>query len=137
MKLLTGVLCAVALALGGCAPGAPSITASGGRSTTPLSVSNGTTMPVTVTVNGAVVASLEAGAIADPISASLPPLPWSVTVTSPSGRELASLAVPFGSVSPNVGRAVRHDLSCGRLDVWVGPPLAGGTFSPGPSGDCN
>ena len=39
-------------------------------------------------------------------------------------------------ISSTSGRAVRADLSCGRLDVWSGPPLLGPMYSPGPSGDC-
>jgi len=34
------------------------------------------------------------------------------------------------------GDAVRVDLSCGRLDIWSGPPLLGPAPGPGKPGDC-
>ena len=34
------------------------------------------------------------------------------------------------------GDAVRVDLSCGRLDIWSGPPLLGPPPGPGTPGDC-
>jgi hypothetical protein len=54
--------------------------------------------------------------------------------TSPSGRVLASMTVHPGDVGnmtgPNGqgearGDGVRVDLSCGRLDIWAGPPMTG------------
>jgi hypothetical protein len=111
-----------------------------------LSVSNETTIAVTVVVNGEVVATIPAGVGEDPIAAWLPPLPWSVETRSPSGRVLSTMTVNAGDVvytssdangrSSAKGDAVRVDLACGRLDVWSGPPLAGPMFSAGP-GSCD
>jgi hypothetical protein len=111
-----------------------------------LSVQNGTTLEVTLVVNGAVIEKLPPGDYEDPIKASLPPLPWSVEARSPSGRVLSTMTVkegdyqvthlPDGGGSAK-GDAVRVDLSCGRLDVWYGTPMLGGTFMPGQSGDCD
>lgn len=113
----------------------------------PLSISNGTTVPVTLVVNGLVVETVAPGGYEDPVKATLPSLPWSVETRSPSGRVLSTLAVHAGDVdytTPDAngmssarGDAVRVDLSCGRLDVWSGPPLLGPMFLPGPSGDCD
>lgn len=111
-----------------------------------LSISNGTTIPVTLVVNDMVIATIPAGGYEDPVDAVLPPLPWSVETRSPSGRVHSTMTVNAGDVvyttpdasgrSSAKGDAVRVDLSCGRLDVWSGPPLLGPMFSPGP-GNCD
>jgi hypothetical protein len=145
MSRLAGFILAFALTLGGCVAGGGT-----GRPQTPnppmtLSVSNGTTIAVSLVVNGSVVETVPPGGHEDPIKAKLPALPWNVQMRSPSGRVLSTLSVHAGDVwqtaLPNgglqmKGDAVRVDLSCGRLDVWSGPPLLGPTFIPGPSGDC-
>jgi hypothetical protein len=103
----------------------------------PLSVANGTSLRVTVAVNGLVLATIQPGERADPIAATLPPRPWAIELRAPSGRVLAALTVAVDDpIGPTFGRASRVDLSCGRLEAWTGPPLLGGTFIPGPSGDC-
>jgi hypothetical protein len=103
----------------------------------PLSISNGTTIPVTLVVNGSTVETVAPGDRQDPVTTALPPRPWTIEARSPSGRVLASLAVSAtDDISNMSGRAVRADLSCGRLDVWSGPPMLGPVFSPGPPGDC-
>ncbi len=112
-----------------------------------LEISNGTTLPVTLVVNGVVVDTFPAGdGPAEGIPASeLPPLPWDVEARSPTGRALVTLTVRSGDVwsadTSNGGRevhgaAVRVDLSCGRLDIWSGPPLMGPLPGPGIPGDC-
>lgn len=110
-----------------------------------LSIQNGTTIAVTLVVNGKVIETVPAGGYENPIKNELPGLPWDVETRSPSGRVLSSMTVHAGDVwqttDPNSGGAargdaVRVDLSCGRLDVWSGPPLLGPMFRPGPSGDC-
>lgn len=131
----------VAGIVAGCAPGLPS------ASTPPLSISNGTTIPVTLVVNGVVVQAVAPGGYEDPVKATLPALPWSIETRSPSGRVLSRLTVNAGDVvyttpdanghSSAKGAAVRVDLSCGRLDLWSGPPLLGPSFIPGPAGDCD
>lgn len=132
---------ALALALTGCAAGpTPAPPA-------PLNIANGTSIPVTLVVNGVVVETVPPGGFQDPVAGSLPPLPWSVETRAPSGRVLSRLTVKAGDVvyttpdasghSSATGDAVRVDLSCGRLDVWSGPPMLGPAFVPGPSGDCD
>lgn len=111
----------------------------------PLAVSNGTTLAVTVAVNDEVIRTIppHTGASIDP--SDLPPLPWKVEARSPSGRVLVSLTVRPGDVqetttpeggSSHKGSAARVDLSCGRLDIWSGPPLFGPMPGPGTPGDC-
>ena len=110
-----------------------------------LSIQNGTTIAVALMVNGTVIETVTAGGYQDPIKAKLPGLPWNVETRSPSGRVLSSMTVHAGDVwqttDPNgggetKGDAVRVDLSCGRLDVWSGPPLLGPVPGPGQPGDC-
>lgn len=103
----------------------------------PLSISNETSIAITLVVNGAVVATVPPGTLEDPVTAALPQRPWTIETRSPSGRVVSTLTV--GATDPitiNAGRGVRVDLSCGRLDVWSGPPMLGPIFSPGASGDC-
>ena len=112
----------------------------------PLSISNGTTIAVTLVVNGIAVETVAPGGYEDPVTSALPALPWSVEARSPSGRLLSRMTVNAGDVvftgpdaaghSRASGRAARVDLSCGRLDLWSGPPILGPMFVPGPSGDC-
>jgi hypothetical protein len=112
----------------------------------PLSISNGTTIAVRLVVNGADVETIPPGGYADPVTAVLPALPWSIEVRSPSGRVLSRMTVNAGDVvytTPDAsgassanGRAVRVDLPCGRLDVWSGPPMLGPTFIPNMSLSC-
>lgn len=108
-----------------------------------LSISNGTTIPVVLVVNGNVVETVAPGGYEDPVEAWLPRLPWAVETRSPSGRVLSRMTVNAGDVwfttdDPNghssaKGAYVRVDLSCGRLDVWTyGTPLLGPMFVPGP-----
>jgi hypothetical protein len=73
-------------------------------------------------------------------------MPWAIEATSPSGRILLELVAlpgvvwsttePDGSTSQH-GAANRVDLSCGRLDVFVGPPLLGPMPGLGVPGDCD
>lgn len=116
------------------------------RVTYPLSISNGTTLDVTLVVNGRAIDTVPPGAQRDPLPAALlPTLPWLVEARSPSGRVLSSMTVRQGDVSRTSdgnggvllrGHAVRVDLSCGRLDLWSGPPMAGPMPGPGTPGDC-
>lgn len=112
----------------------------GPRSPSGLEVSNGTTLAVTIVVNGSAVAMVEphGGVTIDPRD--LPPLPWVVEARTPSGRLLTSMAVHEGDVqytaNTSRGDATRVDLSCGRLDIWSGPPLLGPAPGPGVPGDC-
>jgi hypothetical protein len=128
---------------GGVGPSSAPPSPSGTQMT--LSIQNGTTIAVTLVVNGKVIETVAAGGYQDPIKAELPGLPWNVETRSPSGRVLSSMTVHAGDVwqttEPNgngetKGDAVRVDLSCGRLDVWSGPPMLGPAPGPGQSGDC-
>jgi hypothetical protein len=112
-----------------------------------LSAWNGTSLEVALLVNGKPLQVLAPGEWREAIPASaLPPLPWSVEARSPSGRVLLTLTVNEGDVASGVnpggstfskGAAARVDLSCGRLDIWSGPPLAGPAPGPGSPGDCD
>jgi hypothetical protein len=112
-----------------------------------LGVSNGTSLEVTLLVNGKQLQVLAPGEWKDAIPAQeLPPLPWSIEAQSPSGRVLLTLTVFEGDVVSGVnpggstfskGDAARVDLSCGRIDIWSGPPLAGPAPGPGSPGDCD
>ena len=136
-----GLLIAAVLAVAACGPAVSTPILAPIK----LSIQNGTTIPVTIAVNGVVVETVPPGGYEDPVKALMPPLPWSVETRSPSGRVLSSMTVNAGDAwfttpDPN-GRsesrapAVRVDLSCGRLDIWVFTPMAGPMFMPGP-GSC-
>lgn len=111
-----------------------------------VSVSNGTTIDVAVFVNGVFVTYMAAGGCvgchgADGIPASmLPALPWQVDVRTPAGRVLVSALIRAGDVAYEIdgsgGPGGRVDLSCGRIDVWSGPPMLGPAPEPGTPGDC-
>ena len=106
-----------------------------------LDVSNETTIPVSLVVNGASVHALAPGEAVELASNQLPPLPWDAQVQTVSGRMLVHLRVNAGDVfareNANGGDAARIDLSCGRIDLWSGPPLLGPAPGPGRPGDCD
>jgi hypothetical protein len=138
-RRLFAVIVLIAGMLSGCAAtGGPS--SSNPLPSMTLNIENDTTIAVTLVVNGKVIESVPAGGYEAPIKAELPGLPWTVETRSPSGRVLSSMTVHAGDVwytaNAAKGDAVRVDLSCGRLDVWSGPPLAGPPPGPGQSGDC-
>ena len=110
-----------------------------------LGIDNGTTLAVTVVVNGVNVGTVAPQRQLFLDGASLPPMPWSVQALSPTGRVLVRLFAPIGSVtstqeadgrSGQSGVGARVDLSCGRLDVYAGPPMLGPAPGPGQPGDC-
>lgn len=121
------LLCGLALVASGCA----------GDS---LSYSNETTISIDLLVNGAKVATMAPGTDGNIPAIRLPAEPWAVQAQTSSGRVLSSMTVRPGDVveasNYEKGDAIRVDLSCGRLDIWVGPPLAGPAPQPGKSGDC-
>jgi len=110
-----------------------------------LGVSNGTTLAVTLAVNGQRVAVFPPGGPEPSIDlTALPPLPWSVQALSPSGRVLTSMQVQPGEIE-GPDSAVhtipmgRVDLSCGRVTIWAGDYAPSGPApmgSPGTPGDC-
>jgi hypothetical protein len=120
--------------------------AAGPQEVPDLGVNNGTTLPVAVVVNGSFVKTIAPGQMELIAGNTLPPLPWGVDARSPSGRVLLHVDVAVGSVwsttnpdgsTERHGAANRVDLSCGRLDVYAGPPLAGPMPNPGSPGDCD
>ncbi len=135
---LTAVALLISLACSGVGPNQSTIA--------DLEISNGTTLVITLVVNATPITSVGPGAV-DKISPSrLPPLPWKVEARATSGRVLASMTVRAGDVVRTTnpdgstswkGDAVRVELSCGRLDVWSGPPLAGPAPGAGSAGDCD
>ena len=109
-----------------------------------LQADNETTLPVTLVINHVAVATIAPGTVGFVPKASLPSMPWHVEARSPSGRILVTFnaeAVDISRTFEANGGAMsgvgdRADLSCGRLDVWVGPPMAGPAPGPGLAGDC-
>ncbi len=105
-----------------------------------LSYSNETTISIDLLVNGAKVATMAPGSDGNIPGIRLPAEPWAVQAQTSGGRVLSSMTVRPGDVveasNYEKGDAVRVDLSCGRLDIWVGAPLNGPAPQPGKSGDC-
>ena len=111
-----------------------------------LHVLNGTTLPLTLVVNGAKVADVAPGTEANVVAADLPSLPWSVSTRTSTGRVVATMQVEpdsvvddqaidgTGSYSAPAGGAA---LSCGQIRMWVGgmQPIGGGPAE-GQHGDC-
>ena len=110
-----------------------------------LVVSNETTLAVTIAVNGTALRTIQPQTDETILVKDLPPLPWAVEARTSTGRALLSMSVragdvwettrPDGSHERN-GDANRVDLSCGRLDIWSGPPLLGPAPGPGKPADC-
>lgn len=106
-----------------------------------ISAMNATTKNLVLVVNGSLVKELQPGAEVDVPASALPALPWTAEVRLPIGRSLVTLTVHPGDVvltpSGEKGDAARVDLSCGRIDLWSGPPLVGPALGPGIPGDCD
>jgi hypothetical protein len=108
--------------------------------TATLHVSNTSTLTLNVLINDQVVASAPPQQMTD-VDPSAYAEPWHVTVTTLDGRELLTLDYRASDVSYHDGGATgvgqRADLSCGRIDVYAGPPMLGpGPPSSFPPGDC-
>ena len=106
-----------------------------------MHVANGTTLTLTVAIDGKQVGIAQAGQVVafDPSPYAEP---WTVTVSTASGRELVELKYQASQIvstaNSEQGVAKRLDLSCGRLDVYAGPPLLGpGPPSSFPPHDCD
>ncbi len=130
---------ATAVIVSACSAAAPTPAPSASATGATFSVANGTTVPVTIAVNGTVIETVPAQTTEDPIKASVPARPWTVEARSPSGRVLATMTVaPNDYLSSTSGRVGSADLACGRLVLWAGAPLTGGpTFMPDPSKPCD
>jgi hypothetical protein len=116
----------------------------GGRAVAPsdmtISVLNATSKQLVLVVNGSFVRDLPPGGQIDVAASQLPTLPWTAEVRLVTGRTLVSLIVHAGDVvlegTSQKGDAARVDLSCGRIDLWSGPPLLGPPAGGGTNGDC-
>ncbi|MEW5990298.1 MAG: hypothetical protein AB1736_02995 [Chloroflexota bacterium] len=114
-----------------------------------LGIANGTTLTVTLVVNGQPIGESRPGEEPSIDVSSLPELPWVVEARSPNGRVLTSMRVEPGQVWTKVGPGgvVEHsgtfgrvDLSCGRLTIWAGDVIPSGPVpdpSAGSPGDCD
>jgi hypothetical protein len=149
-RAVTSLASGVALA---CLLGACSVIASMVPSIVPparpigVEVANGTTLPITIVVNGVIVRNIGPGdGTREPMAADvLGPMPWTVEARTASGRVLATMTVHPGDVAYQDsgdghgsarGVGARVDLTCGRLDMWAGPPILGPAPGPGVPGDC-
>jgi hypothetical protein len=105
-----------------------------------IGIANGTSIEVELLVNGTHVRTIPPLTNLAVLSSELPALPWQADVTTAAGRTLVALDIKSGDVhrSANDWRGVgrRADLSCGRLDVYSGPPMLGPMPGPGVPGDC-
>jgi hypothetical protein len=138
------LLVIVASVVAGCGEGTtastPDLAVSSG-----IDIDNGTSLPVTMFVNGRELATILPGRHEELPGAALPSLPWKVEAKSPSGRVLLKFRVDPGVVTQTMNAdgstssrsaGARVDLSCGRLDVYVGAGMSGPVAGPGVPGDC-
>lgn len=103
----------------------------------PLSGLDTTPLDPIVTVNGVPFGKL--GPAGLELDRSLPPLPWVVAATTPTGRVLVTLEIPG---EDHEGTYARADLSCGTVMLWFGnEPIYGPAPPPpgaaGVQGDCD
>ena len=106
-----------------------------------LHVENGTTRAMTVLVDGVLVATVAAGQSETVAEGRLPAGVWSVEARLPGGTTVLRADVDKSRASQTdnsgSGSGARVDLSCGRLDIWVGVPMLGPAPGPGAPGDCD
>lgn len=138
-RTLSFATVAIVVSLAACSPAPVDGVVSDSHMT--LEVANGVSIDVTLVVNGSPVAPIPAGSSIELSASQLPALPWAAEVRSASGRVLVALGVRSGDVYLSAtgrgGVAKRVDLSCGRIDIWSGPPLVGPMPGPGVPGDCD
>ena len=136
----------VAIACGNASPTPAAVTPSSAAPPS-LNIANGTSLDISLLVNGGKIGDYPPGSGAKQISpASLPPLPWEVQGTTSTHRVLISMHVVIGDVQSqssggatlHTGDVARVDLSCGRLTIWAGDSQPSGPMvSPvGSPGDC-
>lgn len=106
-----------------------------------LAVANGLSVPIDLTVNGTPLTRVPPHTSGNFNYELLRSLPWHVEAATVGGRTLLTLDVHSGDVrdtaSGSTGDGARADLSCGRLDMYSGPPMAGPVPGPGVPGDCS
>ena len=85
----------------------------------PLGIANGTTLTVTLVVNGRPIGESTPGEEPSIDVSALPGLPWLVEARSPSGRVLTSMRVEPGQVWTRTGSdgVVEHSGTLGRVDL--------------------
>jgi hypothetical protein len=92
-------------------------------------------------VDGVLVATVAAGQSETVAEGRLPAGVWSVEARLPGGRTVLRADVDKSRASQTdnsgSGSGARVDLSCGRLDIWVGVPMLGPAPGPGAPGDCD
>ena len=83
-----------------------------------LGVMNGTTLTVTVTINGHATQDVPPGSMVPAATLEAEPaLPWTVEVKSPSGRVLATMYLGTQVESSTGSTRADFDLSCGRITL--------------------
>ena len=111
-----------------------------------IHAANGTTIPISIAVDGKVVIEVPAGGDVEIPSGTIPRPPYTIELRTPSGRVLDSMPVAPGSVtqvrsSDGTGSAsgvfMREDLSCGQFILWLGIRPSGPAPGPGTPGDCD
>ena len=111
-----------------------------------LIVSNETSLNLELVVNGTMIQPLPARVTTTTPASRLPPLPWAAEVRFPGGRSVLAATVHAGDVwtgpisnggIEQKGVAERVDLSCGRIDMYSGPPMLGPMPGTGSPGDCD
>src|SRR5438128_493350 len=107
-----GLAVIVAIAAASCVGPTPAASPTPGARS-PLGVANGTTVRVSVAVNGTVIETVPAGETRLAVPVVLPARPWTVEARSPSGRLLATPTVSAADdISPTSSRSVIEDLAC-------------------------
>ncbi len=113
-----------------------------------LGATNATAKELTLVVNSTIQTTIAPQSGVEIPVTELPAPPWSAVLLSPSGQQLLSLDVPAADVwrarPTGEGQEIRSDaafieLSCGRLDLFYGPPAMGPapTGPVGQPGDCD
>ena len=101
-----------------------------------LGVVNGTTITVSLFVNGQYVADYGPGQSRPTFDTTvLPSLPWTAEARSPSGRVLISQPVEPGEIRVHSMTAGSTDLACGPLMIWVGEFYPAPSQPPGPTAE--
>jgi hypothetical protein len=132
----------VAVMLTGCGPIVP-VGVGSSASVAPdgnVHVKNGTTLDVSIVVNGLSIGTLRAGDETTIESSRLPPLPWAVEARSPSGRVILPWNVAVGQIQKALdgsgASSATATLTCGVLRMWIGAAIDPGP-DPNPPDSCD